>query len=56
MVNSQNPHSQIENDQTPGIEYPNGNDSGVAETKKASIPNFMFKLSTDDQITEGRIP
>ena len=54
LVNNQNPHSQIENDEIPGAEYPNDNDSQDTETNKTSrIPTFMPKISTDDEIAKG---
>ena len=54
LVNNQNPHSQIENDEIPGAEYPNDNDSEDTETNKTStIPTFMPKISTDDEIARG---
>ena len=54
LVNNQNPHSQIENDEIPGAEYPNDNDSEDTETNKTStIPTFMPKISTDDEIAKG---
>ena len=54
LVNNQNPHSQIENDEIPGAEYPNDNDSEDTETNKTSTtPTFMPKISTDDEIAKG---
>ena len=46
LINNQNPElRQIENDETPGAEYPNENDSEDKETNESSaIPNFMPKL------------
>ena len=41
-INNQDPHSQIENEETQEAEYPNENDSEDTETNKTSeIPNFM---------------
>ena len=41
-INNQDPQSQIENDETPGAEYLNENNSEDTETNKTSaIPNFM---------------
>ena len=37
---SQDPHSQIENDETPGAEYPNKNDS--EDTKKQNTCNSQL--------------
>ena len=54
LITSQNPHSQIENDETPGAEYHNENDSEETETNKTSpIANFLPKILPDDEITEG---
>ena len=53
-INNQGPHSQIENDETPEAEYPNGNDSEDTETNKTSaIPNFMPQILPDDEIAKG---
>ena len=44
-INNQDPHSQIENYETPEVEYPNGNDSEETETNKTSAtPNFMSQV------------
>ena len=54
LINNQDPHSQIENDEIPGAEYPNNNDSEDAETNKTStIPTFMSQILPDEEITEG---
>ena len=54
FINSQDPHSQIENNEIPGAEYPNENVSEDAEANKTfAIPNFMPKILPDDQIVEG---
>ena len=48
------PFSQVENDETPGAEYLNGNDSEDTETDKTSaVSNFMLKMLPDDKIAEG---
>ena len=48
MIKNQEPHSQIENDETPGPEYSNENDSGDTEPNKASaIAHFMSNISPD---------
>ena len=53
-INNQDPHSQIENDETPGAEYANENDSEDTETNKTStIPNFMPQILPDDAIVKG---
>ena len=36
LIDNQDPHSQIENDEIPGGEYPNDNDSEDTKTNKAS--------------------
>ena len=41
LINNQDTHSQIENDEIPGAEYPNDNDSEDTEINKTStIPTF----------------
>ena len=35
LINNQDPHSQIENDETPEAEYPKQNDSEDTETNKS---------------------
>ena len=46
-INNQDPHSQIENDETPEAEYLNENDSEDTEINKTSaIPNFYAKSIT----------
>ena len=53
-INNQNPHSQIENDETSGAEYPNENNSEGSETNKTStISNFMPQILADDEIGKG---
>ena len=53
-VNNQDPHSQIENNETPWAEYPNENDSEDTETNKTStIPNFMPQILPNDEIGKG---
>ena len=54
LNNNQGPHSQIENDEIPGAEYPNDNDLEDIETNKtATIPTFMPQVLTDDEIAEA---
>ena len=54
MINNQEPHSQIENDEIPGAEYSIESDSVEGETSKTSaLPNFMPQVLPDDEITEG---
>ena len=53
-VNNQDPHNQIKNDETPGAEYLNENDSEDTETNKTStIANFMPQILPDDEIGKG---
>lgn len=48
-MNTQNSQGQIENDETPGAEYPNENDSVDTETTKtATISNFMPNILPGD--------
>ena len=54
LINNQDPHIQIENDGTPGPEYPNDSDSEEGETNNNSaLPNFMPQILPDDEIPEG---
>ena len=42
LINNQDSQNQIENDETPGVEYPNEGDLEGEETNKTSVlPNFM---------------
>ena len=46
--------SQIENDETPGAEYPNEGESEKEETDKTSaLSNFLPQILPDDEIAEG---
>ena len=50
LINSQDPHSQTENDETPGAEYHNNNNLEDTETNKTStIPTFMPQILPDDE-------
>ena len=51
LINNQDPHSRIENDETPGAEYPNESDS--EEGKTSVLPNFVPQMLSDDKIAEG---
>ena len=54
MIKNQNPHSQIENGETPGAEYPN--DSEDTKTNKTSaIPSFMPLILADDEIAVQKV-
>ena len=54
LINNQDPHSQIENYETPGPKYPIASDSEEGKTNKSSaFPNFMPKILTDYEIKEG---
>ena len=54
LIKNQDPGSQIKNDEIPGAEYPNENDSEDMETNKTSeIPNFMSNVLADNEIAEG---
>ena len=56
LINNQDPHGEIEDDEIPRAEYSNGNDLEETETNKTStILNFMPTILTDDDITEGII-
>ena len=53
-LNNQDPHSQIENDEIPGAEYTNDNDSEDIETNKTStISTFMPQMLPGDEIIES---
>ena len=54
LINNRDPHSQIQNDETPEAEYPNENYSEDTETNKTSdTPNFMPQVLPDDEIAKG---
>ena len=54
LINNQDPHSRIENDETPGAEHPNESDSEEGKTNKTSaLPNFVPQILSDDKIAEG---
>ena len=54
LINNQDPHSQIENDETSEAEYSNENDSEDTETNKAStIPTFMPQILPVGEILKG---
>ena len=53
-IKNQDSHSQIENDETTGAEYPNENDSEDTETNRTSpSPNFMPQILPNDKIANG---
>ena len=55
LIENQDPHSQIKNNEIPGAEYPNDNDSEDIETNKTStIPTFMPQILPDDETAEGK--
>ena len=54
LINNQDPHSQIENDQIIRAEYPDNNDWEDTETNKNSkILTFLTQILPDDEIAEG---
>ena len=54
LINNQDSHSQIENYETPGEEYPNESDSEKGETNKAlALSNLIPQRLPDDEIAEG---
>ena len=54
LINNQDPHSQIENDETSEAGYSNENDSEDTETNKAStIPTFMPQILPVGEILKG---
>ena len=54
LVNNQDPHSQIESDETPETEYPIENEPEDTETNKTSaIPNFIPQILPDDESVRG---
>ena len=57
LINNQDPHSQIENDEKPGAEYPNESNSEVRETtsKTSALFNFMPQMLPDDKIADDKI-
>ena len=54
LINNQDPHSQIENDETPEAEYPNESDLNEGETNRTfALPNFMPQILPDNEIAES---
>ena len=54
MVNNQDPHSQVENHETAGTEYPNECDSEQGQTSKSSaFSDFMPQILPDDGIAKS---
>ena len=53
LINNENPHSQIENNETPEAEYPNESDSDEETNRIFALPNFMPQILPDDEIAEG---
>ena len=54
LINNQDLHSQIENDETSEAEYLNENDSGDTETNKTStIPTFVPQILPVGEIAKG---
>ena len=52
-MNNQDPHSQIENDETTKAEYSNERDLEDAKINKTSaVPNFMSKILSYVKIKE----
>ena len=50
IINNQDPHSEIENHETPGTEYLNKNVSEETDAIDPSvIPNFMLKISPGNE-------
>ena len=53
-IKNQDPHSQIENYETPRAEYCNENDSEDTEINQTSaFPNFMSQILPHDETTKG---
>ena len=45
LINNQDPYSQIENNETPGAEYPNESGSAEGEINRTfALPNFMLQI------------
>ena len=54
LINNQDPHSQIENDQIIRAEYLDNNDWEDIETNKNSkILTFLTQILPDNEIAEG---
>ena len=54
LINNQDPHGYIENDETRCAEYPNESDSEEGEPNKTfTLFNFMPQVLPDDGIVEG---
>ena len=45
LINNQDPHSQIENDKTPGEQYPNESDSEERETSKCTSYRHVTSIT-----------
>ena len=53
MIKNQDRHSQSENDEKPGAEYPNESDVEDGETNKTSaLPNFMQQILPNAEVAE----
>ena len=53
-INNHDSHSQIENDETPGVEYPNENYSEDTEKNKTSaVLEFKPQILPNDEITKS---
>ena len=54
LIKNQDPHSEIENDETPEAGHLNDLDSEERETKKTTaLSNFKPKILADDEIADG---
>ena len=54
LINNQDPYSQIENNETPGAEYPNESDSAEGEINRTfALPNFMLQILPENEIAQG---
>ena len=54
LIKNQDPHSQIENGETPEPEYPDESDLKEGETNKTfALPSFMPQILPANEIPEG---
>ena len=54
LISNQDPHSQIQNDETPGGVFPNESNSEEGETNKTfALPSLLTQILPDDEIEES---
>ena len=54
LIKNQEPHSQIEKDETPVAEHPNESDTEEVEANRTSaLPDFLPQILPIDKIAQG---